>query len=327
MSHFSVMVVTDHKPTDTELGNILQPWHEYEYTGIDDEYVVDVDITEEAEHEWLEGTTRVLKMPNGTYESRYDDKFYTGEPEDELGKRTGRRAFVMPEGAEELKVTNLESAELLGQDLNAAKDECIFSYYGCLKRDGRYFKKTNPNAKWDWWQVGGRWSGFLTPNYDPSEDPLNKEVCFLCRGSGKRLDMPEQEKCNGCNGTGIKTKWPTQWRDVDGNCMRVGDIPVEQLRDEWNSNPAVIAAKDAKIYPWDLGDFACDRATYIFHAVNMAVSAFAIISNGKWYERGSMGWWGAVSDEKDMDAWFVEISKMLEDLSNDSWITIVDCHI
>lgn len=33
----------------------------------------------------------------------------------------------------------------------------------------------NPNAQWDWWQIGGRWSSLFhpDPNYKPGNDPRN----------------------------------------------------------------------------------------------------------------------------------------------------------
>jgi hypothetical protein len=33
-------------------------------------------------------------------------------------------------------------------------------YYGYKQRSGRFGRWINPNAKWDWWVVGGRWSGY-----------------------------------------------------------------------------------------------------------------------------------------------------------------------
>ena len=44
MSHFAVLVVTDQYPSDEVLTETLQPWHEYECTGIKDQYVVDLDM-------------------------------------------------------------------------------------------------------------------------------------------------------------------------------------------------------------------------------------------------------------------------------------------
>ena len=51
MSHFTVLVITpDNNPGTLEAA--LQPFHEYECTGIEDQYVVDVDVTDEVEKAW-----------------------------------------------------------------------------------------------------------------------------------------------------------------------------------------------------------------------------------------------------------------------------------
>lgn len=88
---------------------------------------------------------------------------------------------------------------------------------------------------WDWWQVGGRYSGRLS-GYEPREDPANRETCWLCQGSGIRDDdagrkwreaNPEYS-CNGCNGSGLKLKWPTQWPPHAFDVVDLKDVsPVE----------------------------------------------------------------------------------------------------
>jgi hypothetical protein len=56
-------------------------------------------------------------------------------------------------------------------------------------------------------------------------------------------------------------------------------------------------------------------------------SCFAILTpEGEWIERGSMGWWGCVSDEKDPDAWKGQVRVVL-DRYRDSIAAGVDCHI
>ena len=75
---------------------------------------------------------------------------------------------------------------------------------------------------WDWYQIGGRWTGVLD-GYDPSADPANKETCYLCGGTGKRTDMEVANGCNGCRGTGIMEKWPTDWATHPGDVQRLGD--------------------------------------------------------------------------------------------------------
>lgn len=98
------------------------------------------------------------------------------------------------------------------------------------------------NGFWDWWQIGGRWTGAHTPEYDPDKDPRNIQTCFLCRGTGDRdgwvyyedgerkfTDNWAQEcnGCNGCRGVGKHAKWPTQRVPHDRDV-----IPVSEIGDE-----------------------------------------------------------------------------------------------
>ncbi len=54
---------------------------------------------------------------------------------------------------------------------------------------------------------------------------------------------------------------------------------------------------------------------------------FAIVKDGEWYERGKMGWWCAVSDEKPLEDWEEEVRKLLKELHGDTLLTVLDCHI
>ena len=55
---------------------------------------------------------------------------------------------------------------------------------------------------------------------------------------------------------------------------------------------------------------------------------FAFITpNGIWHERGEMGWWAIVTNEKEQDNWEEEFKKAIEKLDNDVLVTLVDCHI
>lgn len=92
----------------------------------------------------------------------------------------------------------------------------------------------NPNGVWDWWQVGGRWTGYLT-DYDPEKDPANQETCNLCDGTGNRTDAaanewrakgehgwePGKRYCNGCDGKGTRVAWPTQWGPHEGDVVAI----------------------------------------------------------------------------------------------------------
>jgi len=78
---------------------------------------------------------------------------------------------------------------------------------------------------WDWWQIGGRWKGAHIPEYDAGKDPEHQETCRLCGGTGKRTDMEVANGCNGCKGTGLSTKWPTQWNPHEKDVIPISELP------------------------------------------------------------------------------------------------------
>lgn len=82
---------------------------------------------------------------------------------------------------------------------------------------------TNPRSFWDWWQLGGRWTGHLS-DYDPHTDPRNMEPCDHY-GHG----LP----CNHCEGTGRRLKWPTEWVTTDSDL-----IEAKVLADVIEADPA-----------------------------------------------------------------------------------------
>lgn len=82
--------------------------------------------------------------------------------------------------------------------------------------------ETNPRSFWDWWQLGGRWTGYLS-DYDPHTDPANMEPCDHY-GHG----LP----CNQCESTGLRLKWPTEWVAVDKDL-----IPAKVVADWLEIDP------------------------------------------------------------------------------------------
>ena len=102
---------------------------------------------------------------------------------------------------------------------------------------GKVKSTYNKNAKWDWYEVGGRWSGYF-----------GKDV--------------------------------------------------------------VVKGKDAKRFFLDKNKIP-----------------FAILSkDGKWHEKGRMGWWAMVSGDKG-DAWAAEAEAVIGSFGDDDTIVAVDCHI
>jgi hypothetical protein len=121
-------------------------------------------------------------------------------------------------------------------------------------------------------------------------------------------------------------------------------ITWEQIRQKYDSNEidkarteywGQEAIKDLQeneatkeLIMWgDVGEYLESKADYIQLARNSAITSFAIIVDGVWHERGEMGWWGCVHDEKDRDIWDKEFAKMLDELPDDALLSVYDCHI
>jgi len=79
---------------------------------------------------------------------------------------------------------------------------------------------------------------------------------------------------------------------------------------------------------WDRKDqFLTDHDTYVEDARNAALTTFAVIYQGTWHERGEMGLFGCVSDEKEKGVWAETVEGILSKLTPTDLVTIVDCHI
>jgi hypothetical protein len=118
---------------------------------------------------------------------------------------------------------------------------------------------------WDWWQVGGRYTGRHT-GYDPRTDPRNVKNCEQCNGTGfrndslgraARLEDPTYT-CNGCgehhdgkwthgsHGPGRHVKWPTDFAEYDGDIF-----PVVAIKDTLTAYTLIVGDTVAHMEIWD----------------------------------------------------------------------------
>ncbi len=117
MSFFSVTVVTPERPTDEALRAALQPFHEFESTEVDDEYVQSIDVLAEVQANFKEYAEPRQSIRNFIQQEYSLQILEAGEPR---GKRGWYR--LDSEG-------NLIEA----------------------------VQRTNPNKKWDFWSLADPW--------------------------------------------------------------------------------------------------------------------------------------------------------------------------
>ena len=54
---------------------------------------------------------------------------------------------------------------------------------------------------------------------------------------------------------------------------------------------------------------------------------YAVVKDGKWYQKGKMGWWGMSSNEMSQDKWNQKFWEMINSLDPETQLSLIDCHI
>jgi hypothetical protein len=186
----------------------------------------------------------------------------------------------------------------------------------------------NPNSKWDWYQIGGRWEGMLKNKIGKQVDQCHKENIDI-ESMRTEAGNKAAEQYNKVELLFLDNKIPTiiTWKQFI-NKVENKEITIEEAREQYNNQEAVKLFKTTNNNFYDsLDDFQMPYSEYVVQAQNKAIMTFAIVYNGKWYERGEMGWWACVSNEKDDKVWEKEFNKLFDSIPDNELITIVDCHI
>ena len=78
---------------------------------------------------------------------------------------------------------------------------------------------------------------------------------------------------------------------------------------------------------WDCGVGPNTTLESMLKDAQVPFCTFAVLKDGQWYEKGSMGWFGSVAGNKTDAQWSDEFIKLLDSLPDDALLSIVDCHI
>lgn len=308
MSHFAVLVIGDN------LEQQLAPYHEFECTGSNDQYVQDIDKTEE-----------VRELMTGDEPMTLNDA-------------------LDYHGLADCIVSSEAEVEKEGEDP-------AHKWGYAIVQDGQLIKavrRTNPNKKWDCWQVGGRWSGFLKLNPgsvgeignpgllgscvargpDRADQAMKKDIDFdgMRNEAGdkaaERWDKAAAAKVAA--GFAEDTRWDS-WEHVR-DVLHQGDI--ESARTTYHAQPVKDAVSKALDNPWDgVDEYLTPRDDYIQQARDRSTVLYAVVKDGEWIAKGEMGWFGMSDDTESQTDWNRKVNELLDSLPDDTTITVVDCHI
>ena len=328
MSHFTVLVIGN----DVEAA--LAPFQENNMGSCPQEYLEFNEVETEYRQQYETDTIERVVMPDGSFKSPYDESFKVGWE------------YTVPDYLERKQVPLKEVYKTFNEYI---EDYCGYNFDEEMQKYGYW---ENPNAKWDWYQIGGRWTGFFKiksggrgeigtpgvfgnqPKEGYADQALKGDIDFVQMLTDAEEEANEtfdkvEELLKGVDLTGVKT-WPA----IYDECSKLG-ITRDEMRDIYRSHPAVDILENDK----DLGHyFGCNiqrycltspdpRKAYVADRRCASLSTFAVVYKGEWYEKGEMGWFGCVSDEKSKYDWSAQFMDILESLPDDTLLTVVDCHI
>ena len=210
-------------------------------------------------------------------------------------------------------------------------DAFITEQWGCEKGEetGHYGYYFNPNAQWDWWQIGGRWPfRFLVK--DDCGTAVAGEISGLFSEQPRR-DAPE----------GYRWVAGAQKADIAWDVMRevLCTKCAEQFRqyEEWFNTgeiPKEYAGR-IKLVPdgvisW--GDYLYRKGENLEHRLYSLglsdqhlypVNTFAYVDADGWNDEG---WGTAGADEEDRRAWYEAVAAFVAKQPDDALLVSVDCH-
>jgi hypothetical protein len=286
MSHFTVLVFGN----DPE--KQLAPYHEFECTGQDDEYVVDVDLTADAKAAYEKYFLTVPREEKPQTFFEYVQDYYGYKVIEDLAERTEDHKFG-------------------------------YVFNDLLNTQIKVIQRTNPHAKWDWYELGGRWN-----NYFKLKNGSRANAAMKCDIDieGMRYEaMAKAEKEYDAYAAAVAGLEPgksfAEFRKLYPD--------TDKAREFYHAQPAKIALRKLDLYPFDdpFETFGTNKDAYVESKMNSAISTFAVIGDGLWFERGDMGWFGMVADEKDEDTWAADFNKVLDELPAETLLSVYDCHI
>lgn len=303
MSHFTVLVIgEDHDKQlapfqENNMGDCPTKYLEFHET--------ETEMLKEYENE---GTERII-MSNGRKLLPWDKEFQNA---DAFG--IGGNSHTVPE--------DLERREIPYKETYPTFEAFVEDWHGSEERDaekGVFGYWENPNKKWDWYQVGGRWTGAFklklngtgklgTPSWAVKDD--KPEAGWVDQAHKKDIDFDVMI------GTRI-TKAEETWKEYQFALLEAGKLKGEEQ--EKAKRSAVVH----NLGLWENPNITKEE----FLKKRSCFNTFAVLKDGMWYERGKMGWWGIVADEKDGGAWGDQWTELVMNLPGETLLTIVDCHI
>jgi hypothetical protein len=332
MSHFTVLILDD------DYEKALEPFDE-------NAEVEFKDVEEEYREKYETGTVEMVRLANGELKYTWDDDFKN--PDYKFGLDGDVPKHIYPADSVKEEIPFKEKYPEFGDYLE--------DWHGCSYDEDQecYGYWHNPQAKWDWYSVGGRWTGFFPLKKDATGVLGERGVFNTAPGKGrvdrlriKDIDFDGERQLKFDEATKLFDEWEELLKEHDPKHESKpwshfretinDDATRDAAREAYGSQPLIKAVEEkyerhqnpfSSFFGCCVDEMGFDRVAFVKRSQESMFATHAVIKDGVWYQSGEMGWWGVVTDEKETDDWNKEFDKLLEGLPGETMVTLVDCHI
>lgn len=299
----------------------------------DPEYLEFVDIEENERKNYESGTVNCVRMPNGTvctcYQNPFSENFELvnglvyqfcfGHLKQRKRTKRAKQITVLPNYPLKKLYKTLESY---------LENYCGYKYDEDQQAYGYY---SNPDAQWDWFEIGGRW---------PFQFLVSKQAKAVIKGRGYSEEDAEKDVPEGYH-------WVAGARKADIEWSLMKSIAVEKATEQFSvlkqwymtgkkpeeiQSYGEITEKGIEFFQEKIYLKGETLEQYLFrlglapqHEVSPLVYAF--IDDGEWYSEGDMGWFDISSNNTENETWRQMMENFIQEIPDNDILVSVDCHI
>jgi hypothetical protein len=287
---------------------------------------------------------------------KYDENLEVPEYEKDLVSESEKASFLAIYQVHDPKRTY---AQITAEEAEVNKTKSFDELYDQYGDDwnNNYWKKNangewgeystySPNSKWDWFTLGGRWTGFFKPK-DIKKSNVGNPGVFGHRAAPGWCDQAKKSNIDfegmrddaGAKAVErynqIKTlfggtipKLDHKWSEYHLENGPFSGMSIEEKREHYHAQPAML---EVKKHPEELGwgfeldDYDCTVEEFEQRARKSAIDVQSVVKDGIWYQSSDMGWFGISYNEN--ANWEEEFNKLIDEAHPNTLFSLYDCHI